>query len=70
MNPDYPDVDVIHIPLSCCVLDANEKPLNCTSGQNEDLINKQDCFTEGLHFVQEHAVYLGGVAIGISCFMV
>jgi ABC-type multidrug transport system permease subunit len=50
-------------------LDAEQKPMNCTNG-DVDKINRGDCFTEGLQFVQEHAVYLGGVAIGISCFMI
>lgn len=65
-----PEMDGTIVPLSCCRLDAQSKPVNCTSGLDVSLINQRDCFTEGLQFVKEHAVYLGGVAIGISCFMV
>ena len=61
------------MPASCCRIDPfSGSPFNCSLENPVDVskIYTQDCFTVGLAFVKDHAVYLGGVAIGISCFMV
>ena len=69
VNPRSGDT---RVPLSCCKMLEGGTAMNCTKDNQVDVdkIYTADCFTEGLKFVQDHAVYLGGVAIGISFFMV
>lgn len=55
------------VPASCC-----KSNLTDCSSENpvvESEIWTDDCFVVGLSFVQEHAMYLAGVALGISSLM-
>ncbi|TRY72974.1 hypothetical protein TCAL_15697 [Tigriopus californicus] len=60
------------VPASCCRLDDFGQVMNCTEDNPVQIekIYQVDCFTRGLSFVKGHAMYLGGVAFGISFFMV
>ena len=60
------------VPFSCCKPDPSGVPYNCTLDDpvHVDKIWTGDCFTEGLHFVKGHAVYVVAVAVGIACLMV
>lgn len=56
------------VPASCC-----KSNLTDCSSANPVAVSEiwtEDCFVVGLSFVQEHAVYLAGVALGISSLMV
>ena len=56
------------VPASCCKSNLTE----CSS-ENPVAVSEiwtDDCFVVGLSFVQEHAVYLAGVALSISSLMV
>eukprot|EP00095_Tigriopus_kingsejongensis_P005911 maker-scaffold392_size185621-snap-gene-0.18 protein:Tk05911 transcript:maker-scaffold392_size185621-snap-gene-0.18-mRNA-1 annotation:"Tetraspanin-1" len=59
------------VPVSCCRVDDFGSALNCTDDNPVILskIYRADCFNKGLSFVKGHAMYLGGVAFGISFFM-
>ena len=56
------------VPASCCKSNLTD----CSSANPVSVseIWTDDCFVVGLSFVQEHAVYLAGVALGISSLMV
>ncbi len=56
------------VPASCCKEGFEDCGEDATV--DEDKIYTADCFTEGLQFVRDHAFYLGGVAMGISFFMI
>jgi len=62
------------VPPSCCKLDANGAKVECNSstGSNvdEDRIYTSDCFAVALVFLKDHAVIIGGVAVGIAAIMI
>lgn len=60
------------VPESCCKLDANGAKADCTSSNEVDVdrIYTSDCFAVALLFVQDHAVVIGGVAVGIAAIMI
>jgi tetraspanin-11 len=65
INPKSTDEKV---PASCCK--SNLTDCSLENPVDVNAIYTADCFVVGLAFVQDHAVYLAGVALGISSLMV
>jgi len=60
------------VPSSCCITNANGARVDCVIDDKVDVdrIYTSDCFAVALLFLQEHAVVVGGVAVGIAAIMV
>jgi len=59
------------VPASCCLLDASGAKVDCaTEDVDTDRIYTSDCFAVGLIFVKDHAIVVGGVAVGIAAVMI